>query len=315
MKTYVDKIKGTIYGQAIGDALGLGTEGMTDEDMAWKYPNGITHYCDIYQDHHRRRWKIGDWTDDTDMMLCIGNAVVRDNGVNFTNIARNFKDWSLGEPMGIGITTYKVLSFADYVEKPFEASRMIWEMGHREGAANGGLMRTSVVGTFPKAVEECAANICRLTHYDPRCVGSCVIVSLLINSLIYRGFGLSYREIVNIAARYDERIEEYVNFAFSCSDIEDLDLQDDNSMGYTLRCLSAALWAYWHSESFTDGLLTVVRAGGDADTNAAVACAVLGAKYGYSSIPNEYIEGLIYREQLDCVINGLISIVGKAESK
>ena len=38
----LNKIKGTIYGQAIGDALGLGTEGMTDEDMAWKYPNGIS---------------------------------------------------------------------------------------------------------------------------------------------------------------------------------------------------------------------------------------------------------------------------------
>ena len=31
-----DRLKGVIYGQAIGDALGLGTEGMTDEDMAWK---------------------------------------------------------------------------------------------------------------------------------------------------------------------------------------------------------------------------------------------------------------------------------------
>lgn len=41
METLIDKLKGTIYGQAIGDALGLGTEGMTDEDMAWKYPNGI----------------------------------------------------------------------------------------------------------------------------------------------------------------------------------------------------------------------------------------------------------------------------------
>ena len=154
METLIDKVKGTIYGQAIGDALGLGTEGMTDEDMAWKYPNGITYYSDIFQDRHRKRWKIGDWTDDTDMMLCIANAVVKDKGVNLTSIAQNFKDWAMGEPMGIGETTYKVLILADYVEKPFEVSKKIWEMGHCKGAANGGLMRTSVVGTFPKAVEE-----------------------------------------------------------------------------------------------------------------------------------------------------------------
>ena len=65
MEQLLNKIKGAIYGQAVGDALGLGTEGMTDEDMAWKYPSGITHYGDIFQDRHRKRWKIGDWTDDT----------------------------------------------------------------------------------------------------------------------------------------------------------------------------------------------------------------------------------------------------------
>lgn len=312
MVTIIDRIKGTIYGQAIGDALGLGTEGMTDEDMAWKYPNSITHYSDIYQDHHRRRWKIGDWTDDTDMMLCIANAVVEDKGVNFTSIAQKFKEWKLGTPMGIGRTTHKVLSFGDYVEKPFEAAKIIWESSHREGAANGGLMRTSVVGTFPKAVEECAANICRLTHYDPRCVGSCVIVSQLIHSLIYKGFGLSYQEMSDTATRYDERIEEFVNLAFSSLDIKDLELQEEGSVGYTLKCLSAALWAYWHAKSFEEGLLTVVRAGGDADTNAAVACAVLGAKYGYATIPDEYKEGLIYRDQLDAVIEGMICIVKDA---
>lgn len=56
-ETILERIKGTIYGQAIGDALGLGTEGMTDEEMASKYPNGITLYSDIFQDRHRRRWK------------------------------------------------------------------------------------------------------------------------------------------------------------------------------------------------------------------------------------------------------------------
>ena len=304
-----DRLKGTIYGQAIGDALGLGTEFMTDEDMAWKYPNGISHYSDTFQDRHRKRWRIGDWTDDTDMMLCIADAVIKDKGVNYTSIARNFKEWADGEPMGIGETTYKVLSFGDYVEKPFDASKMLWEMSHQKAAGNGGVMRTSIVGLFPKAVEECAANICRLTHYDPRCVGSCVIVSLLIHSLVCEGENLSYHEIVDIAQRYDSRIRDYIDLSMN-TDIRALELQDWSSVGYTLKTLAAGLWAYWNASSFEEGLLSVVRAGGDADTNAAVACAILGAKFGFSAIPQEYVDGLIYKEQLDEVVSGMTELVG-----
>lgn len=305
METFVDKLKGTVYGQAIGDALGLGTEGMTDEDMAWKYPNGITHYKEIFQDRHRKRWKIGDWTDDTDMMLCIANAVIQDKGVNLASIAQNFKEWANGEPMGIGENTYKVLTIGDYVEHPLEVSKKIWEMSHENSAANGGLMRTSIVGLFPKAVEECASNICRLTHYDPRCVGSCVIVSELIHSLVYSDKGLSYHQISDIGRKYDERIPEFIDLSLS-PDIRALELQDEDSVGYTLRTLAAALWAYWHARTFEEGLLAVVSEGGDADTNAAVACAILGAKFGYQAIPAEYKEGLIYREQLDDVISGMM---------
>jgi ADP-ribosylglycohydrolase len=305
METFVDKLKGTVYGQAIGDALGLGTEGMTDEDMAWKYPNGITHYKEIFQDRHRKRWKIGDWTDDTDMMLCIANAVIQDKGVNLASIAQNFKEWANGEPMGIGENTYKVLTIGDYVEHPLEVSKKIWEMSHENSAANGGLMRTSIVGLFPKAVEECASNICRLTHYDPRCVGSCVIVSELIHSLVYSDKGLSYHQISDIGRKYDERIPEFIDLSLS-PDIRALELQDEDSVGYTLRTLAAALWAYWHARTFEEGLLAVVSEGGDADTNAAVACAILGAKFGYQAIPAEYKEGLIFREQLDDVISGMM---------
>ena len=299
-----DRLKGTIYGQAIGDALGLGTEGMTGEDMAWKYPHGIKHYSDIFQDRHRKRWKIGDWTDDTDMMLCIANAVIKDKGVNLTSIAQNFKDWADGEPMGIGENTYKVLMIGDYVEHPLEVAKKVWEMSGKKAAANGGLMRTSIVGLFPKAVEECAVNICRLTHYDPRCVGSCVIVSELIHSLVYNEKRLSYHQIVDMAKKYDERIVEYVDLSMN-TDIRALELQDEASVGYTLRALAAGLWAYWNARTFEDGLLSVVRAGGDADTNAAVACAILGAKFGFNAIPQEYVDGLIYKEQLDEVINGM----------
>lgn len=106
---------------------------------------------------------------------------------------------------------------------------------------------------------------------------------------------------------YDERILEWVDVAYNNSDISVLDLDDTYSIGYTLRALSAALWCYWHSPSFESGLLSVVNEGGDADTNAAISCAVLGAKFGYSSIPNYYIENLsnqvIYHQKITSFIN------------
>ena len=304
----LDKIKGTIYSQAIGDALGLGTEGMTDEDMAWKYPNGLHHYSEIFQDRHRKRWKIGDWTDDTDMMLCIANAVIEDKGVNLMTIARKFKEWEEGDPMGIGNNTWKVLQSSDYLDKPLEVSKLVWEMSRRTSAANGGLMRTSVVGLFPKAIEVCAANICRLTHYDPRCVGSCVIVSELIHSLVYGGPVLTYHQMLDFARKYDDRIIDYIDLSLD-GDIRALSLDDMDAAGYTLKTMAAALWAYWHACSFEEGLLTIVNAGGDADTNAAVACAILGAKYGFEAIPTEYVEALIYKEQLNRVIDGLENLL------
>ena len=302
----IDRFKGCLYGQAIGDALGLGTECMTDEDISWKYPNGLQHYNQIYQDRHRKRWEIGDWTDDTDMMLCIADAVNEDKGVNFLNIARHFKTWAEGMPMGIGSHTYKVLTIGDYAEKPFEVSYMAWKMSRYQSAANGGLMRTSVVGLFPKEVRTCAENICKLTHYDPRCIGSCVIVSELIHALVYGMESQTRSEMLDTVIQYDADICEYIDNAWLETDVKKLVYYDN--CGYTLVTLSVALWSYWHASSFEEGLLAIVNAGGDADTNAAVACAILGAKYGYSSIPTEYIEGLLYKETLDKTIDNLLNI-------
>lgn len=308
MKQLLDRIKGAIYGQAIGDALGLGTEFMDDDDMAWKYPNGLTHYSEIYQDRHRRRWEIGDWTDDTDMMLCIANAIIKDNGVNLTTIAQNFKNWANGVPMGIGANTYKVLVFGDYVEHPLDVSRKVWEMSRYHSAANGGLMRTSIIGLLPKDVEHSAADICRLTHYDPRCVGSCVIVSELIHAHVYGLPVPTYEQIIATSQKYDDRIAVFITLSQN-QDIKALGLQEEGSIGYTLKTLAAGLWAYWHADTFQDGLLAVVRAGGDADTNAAVACSILGAKFGFNAIPSEYVDGLIYRDQLEEVIQGMMEVI------
>ena len=292
-----DKIKGVIFGQAIGDALGLGTEFMTKKEVNKYYPNGLAYYDQIIQDYHRKRWAKGAWTDDTDMMLCIANAIIKDKDIKLSTIAQNFKEWFNGEPLGIGNNTFKVLSFKDYTDNPRKGAEIIWNLSGKKSAANGAVMRTSVVGLWNNDTEKYATEICKLTHYDPRCVGSCVIISLLINNLVYKNQMLSLEQIIEIGERYDSRIREYLGQASQCEHIEDLVL-DDSSMGYTLKTLAAAIWCLFHCSSFEEGLLAVVNAGGDADTNAAVTCSLLGARYGMSTIPQKYIDGLVNKTHL-----------------
>lgn len=306
-----DKIRGVLFGQAIGDALGLGTEFLTKQEVNRFYPNGLTDYDQIIQDYHRKRWIKGAWTDDTDMMLCIANAIIKDKEIRLSTIAQNFKDWFNGEPLGIGSNTYKVLSFKDYMDAPQKGAEIIWKLSGERSAANGAVMRTSVVGLWKKDTEKYAAEICKLTHYDPRCVGSCAIISLLINNLVYKNQLLSLKQLIEIGERYDDRIREYLVKASQYDCLDDLVL-DDSSMGYTLKTLAASIWCLFHCNSFEEGLLAVVNAGGDADTNAAVACSLLGGKYGYSAIPSKYIDNLVEKDYFHTITNNIINLLTKS---
>lgn len=101
-----ERFLGTIFGQAVGDALGLSTEFMSKQEVDRFYPNGIEDYSQIVQDDHRRRWQRGDWTDDTDMMLCILESFVACQKVDILDVARRFKEWMMNGGMGIDRHTY-----------------------------------------------------------------------------------------------------------------------------------------------------------------------------------------------------------------
>lgn len=147
-----------------------------------------------------------------------------------------------------------------------------------------------------------------MTHYDPRCVGSCVIASEIIHALVYEGVMLGYDEIVDIAKYYDERIVLFVDMAHQ-DDLEALDLDDEASMGYTLKTLGAALWSYWHANSYREGISKIILSGGDADTTSAVAGAILGAKFGLEQIPEVWRNGLIYKAELCSKVSLLSKVV------
>lgn len=281
---------------------------MNRDEVLHNYPDGLSEYSQIVQDFHRERWHQGDWTDDTEMMLCIARAIIKDRSINPQTVAHNFKEWFTDIPLGIGQLTYTVLGLSDYEESPEKAAETVWRFYGSKNAANGGLMRTSVVGLWDENVEGNAVNICRLTHADPRCIGSSVVISEIINSLVWQGRELSFEDLCKIGYKYDERIGIYT-IAGKVGSLEDLKLDDEMTMGYTLKTMGCAVWCLYHVDNFKDGLLKVVNAGGDADTNAAVACAVLGAKYGKKGIPKFYIQGIKRKDEYEEMIRQLTDIL------
>ena len=296
-----DRIAGCLWGQAIGDALGLGTEFMSRNEVEKSYPDSLTEYNQFGEE-------FGYWTDDTDMMLCIAESIIKYKDIVPDAVARNFKEWYNSSPIDIGATTAIILSLLEYDESPYEIAQMIWERTGRNNAANGGVMRTSIVGLWNENVAVNAERICRLTHADPRCIGSCVIISELINSLVWQDMELSYVELLQIGDKYDSRIRPYLERAMN-GFLEDFELDDEQTMGYTLKTMGCAIWCLFHVNSFKEGMLKVVNAGGDADTNAAVTCAVLGAKYGKKGIPEHYIQGLKRKDEYDGMIRQLTDIL------
>ena len=92
---------------------------------------------------------------------------------------------------------------------------------------------------------------------------------------------------------------------------------EDDEAGRNARCVFAPLSEYHHdpggwtvyttrlalrclldAEDFRSGVERVVRLAGDADTNGAVAGALLGAHFGASDIPSGWLEALFRKDDL-----------------
>ncbi len=294
-----DKIKGTIFGHAIGDSLGLPLEGWSKEGIKQYYPDGYSFYNQM----ERMGWEQGEWTDDTEQMLCIMDSIIERGDVDIKDIAGKIYKWSEGGGKGIGMTVANVIYFPGFLDDPYSAAREIWERSGCYLAPNGGVMRTSVLGIWKywneKEVIKNAEDICRITHWDPRCIGSCVAVCYAISSFL-KGVNEPisiYKDVLKLVDNYDKRIKPYLELAKE--PISEIKLDEKGSMGYTLKTLAAGFWAVLNGRDFKGGLLTIVNEGGDTDTNGSVSGALLGARFGYSNIPHEYIRGLVKNDILE----------------
>jgi ADP-ribosylglycohydrolase len=87
--------------------------------------------------------------------------------------------------------------------------------------------------------------------------------------------------------------------------LEGLNL-DRTAIGFTLKAMQAGLWSLEYSADFESSLIAVVQAGGDTDTNGAVAGAILGALHGAGSIPDRWVARVAKAEHLASLADRLL---------
>ncbi|KAF8925362.1 hypothetical protein BGZ58_000872 [Dissophora ornata] len=200
-----------VIGNAVGDAYGLATEFMSKGHARERYGNGPIEFGSdagypVYIDFHRSKWSRNDFTDDTDQMLLILQTLqqTQDGRLHAPLFAKRLKEWSIigfpemqTPPRGIGYTVGSTLSHPEFRYNPHKAAFDVWNARGRNLAANGAVMRTSVLGVesfWDEArVVENALAAAKVTHADPRSIVSALIASVLISRLL-RGGGQSADE-------------------------------------------------------------------------------------------------------------------------
>ena len=271
---------GVLLGSAAGDALGAGyefTHPQPDQRIGM-IGGGLGGF------------EPGEWTDDTAMTVAVAEVTATGADVRtaagLDAVAANFVRWYDSRPKDIGIQTSKVLHRRDATGVAMAATAAA--LPGRKGG-NGSLMRTAPIGLAfpgdPAATAQAAWAVSALTHDDERAHQACQLWSLLIEYTVRTG------EIDNDWTVLQHLDAEVAKFWLPLKDIAETGSpQDFSNNGWVVHALQTAWWAI-HGSPATEArhlqvaLERCVRAGHDTDTTAAIAGALLGARWGASAVP------------------------------
>ncbi len=302
-----DRGEGALLGHAIGDALGLGTEFLSRELVREWYPEGLRNYTQIVRDAHRSKWRPGEATDDTGQMLALAGVLADVHETLPTaptlelDFARALDAWVRRDPRGLGKLTVRVLCDRRFTQDPLGVAREVHARSNGRAASNGSLMRVTPVGVAcwrnPVAAAELGERTSRVSHSDPRCVDACRVVGWSVSRLVAGAPREDVLDSLPAVAQLDETRSWIARARAQPPEALGLDegtrSGEENRIGYVGFALAAGISALAHAQDFEDGLLAVVHAGGDADTNGAIAGGLLGAWAGASGLPAHWIDGLV----------------------
>ena len=272
-------------GLAVGDALGAPFE-------LWRQGDRVPEPLAAFE----LAWMgqpAGTGTDATAMARNLWLSLIAHGGdLRVDDVLARHLRWLATGPPRVGNISRGVLTRLGEGED--EAAREYMEQrGPEVSAGNGSVKYCGPLGVAyarrEKDLLRSAPSLSAITHWDERCRTACLAVTLTVAALV-RGEPARDAVIASIGTVVDheggEELEYLVAEAGRARPI------DGPDRGFALFAAGLALQVAGEGGGFEEGLRHVVSLGGDTDSNAAVAGALLGAANGRDALPAPWLAKL-----------------------
>jgi ADP-ribosylglycohydrolase/fructose-1,6-bisphosphatase/inositol monophosphatase family enzyme len=266
------RAQGCLLGQLAGDNLGALVEFATESAIRRNHPDGPRRLVD------GGVWSIlaGQPTDDSEMALALARSILARGRFERDAALEAYRDWLRSSPFDVGGTVGAALR-----DHPNPGSQ-----------ANGSVMRAAPLGIHahalaPVVAAELARQDSSLTHPNPACGDAAAAFVVAVAHAIREGDGpeAAWRAALDWAtgAGASRLVLEALEAARLAPPV-----CDGESQGWVKVALQNAFHELLHAPSLEEAVVATVRRGGDTDTNAAIAGALLGAVHGRDAVPTQW---------------------------
>jgi ADP-ribosylglycohydrolase len=297
------RVRGALLGLAVGDALGAPLEGASPAEAAAVAAGGLEMTGDDC-------WAPGEGTDDTALMLALAESIGARGLLDADDVAGRYIAWASAGGKGIGRTTRHALVGATGANDARARARERHRL-EPSVAGNGTVMRAAPVGLAAHDLAEAvaAANCdAQITHAAP--VAGAASAALCAALLALRKT-TDPLDAARDEARDHPPLMEALEAAARADEATLGRLAAGPAAGACWTTLSVALFALVAIDDYERAVTWTIALGGDTDTNAAVAGALLGFRHGVEAIPSCWLSVLRERERIERAAHGLVSRVDR----
>ena len=279
------RARGALLGLVVGNQLAVPTEHLgTAQAIREAFPQGVRDLAPPP--------KESPFDDDAAMTVLLAESLVEQGDFDANDVAERWVRWMQRDGRGIGLTTQRALRLIEGGTEPFEAGRLAH---NARAASNGAVMRCIPVAlryydNVDKMVRV-STQQAAITHADQRCTWGAAAVNLAARELLLGNQHFVEEVLHRLQSGAPRALVEAIR-RVPWEQESDLPISVGGEAGYVVHCVEIAFWCAMHRPSLEEALIFLAEAGGDTDTNAAVAGALLGARDGEASIPPRWLDQL-----------------------